>query len=195
MATDEVQTGPDYRAIFDSLPGCYLILLPDAPRFTIVAVNDAYARATHTSQALVGMGLFEAFPDNPNDPEADGVRMLTESLQRVLDRKTIDYMKIQKYDIPTRGTGGGFEVRYWNPDNSPVLDADGRIRYIIHHVIDVTDQEKLIRMYGSGEETDAALAGHRNQTDRLEKLLVSRELKMVELKKEIQDLKGQLGRA
>lgn len=48
----------DYRALFEALPGLYLILLPDAPTFTIVAVSDAYLRATRTERgSIVGRGL------------------------------------------------------------------------------------------------------------------------------------------
>ena len=35
----------DFRAIFESLPGLCLILAPDHPYYTIVAVSDAYLRA------------------------------------------------------------------------------------------------------------------------------------------------------
>lgn len=33
---------------------------------------------------LPGLGLFEVFPDNPNDPHATGVRNLAASLQRII---------------------------------------------------------------------------------------------------------------
>lgn len=32
---------PDFRTLFEATPGLYLVLRNDAPRFTIVAVNDA----------------------------------------------------------------------------------------------------------------------------------------------------------
>ncbi len=35
-------------ALFEATPNPYLLLAPDAPAFTIVGVNDAYARATLT---------------------------------------------------------------------------------------------------------------------------------------------------
>lgn len=90
METNDLSNTPDFRSIFESLPECYLILQPDAPRFTIVAVSDAYARATNTvRQQILGRGLFEVFPDNPNDPKATGVTNLTASLNRVLVNKTV----------------------------------------------------------------------------------------------------------
>jgi len=61
---------PDFRRLFESLPGLYLVLAPDAPRYTIVAVSDAYSRATRTKREdIVGHGLFEVLPDDRSDPK------------------------------------------------------------------------------------------------------------------------------
>jgi len=127
----------DYRALFEASPGPYLVLAPD---LTIVAVNQAYLTATGTErEAILGRDLFEVFPDNPADPEADGVRNLNASLQRVLLYRRPDAMAVQKYDIPIPGDpDGAFEVRYWSPVNTPVLRADGTVGLIIHRVEDVT---------------------------------------------------------
>ena len=134
----------DYRAIFDATPGNYLLLDRD---LTIVAVNQCYLEATMTQRAeIVGRGLFEIFPDNPADPAADGVRNLRASLQRVLAEKRPDRMPVQHYDIRRPAAqGGGFEERHWSPLNSPVLDQDGEVRYIIHWVEDVTEFVRLKR--------------------------------------------------
>ncbi len=133
---------PDFRAIFDATPGNYLLLDRD---FTIVGVNRCYLTATMTKRAeIVGRGLFEIFPDNPDDPSADGVRNLRASLERVLSEKSPDRMAVQHYDIRRPDAeGGGFEERYWSPLNSPVLDEDGEVRYIIHWVEDVTEFVRL----------------------------------------------------
>jgi PAS domain S-box-containing protein len=128
---------PDFRALFEAAPGAFLVLLPDPPRFTIVAVSNAYLRATLTERDLIlGRGLFEVFPDNPADPHATGVKNLSASLVRAIESREPDTMAIQKYDIP-RGTSD-FEERYWSPINTPVLDDKGAVRYLIHRVEDVT---------------------------------------------------------
>lgn len=132
---------PDFKTLFEASPGLQLVLLPDAPRFTIVAATDAYLHATKTERpAILGRGIFEVFPDNPDDPGATGVANLSASLQRVLHHRTADTMAVQKYDIRRPANeGGGFEERHWSPVNSPVLDAGGVIAYIIHRVEDVTE--------------------------------------------------------
>lgn len=129
---------PDYQRLFDAAPGPYLVL---DPQFRIVAVNHAYARATMTQpEHILGKGIFDIFPDNPDDPETEGVRNLRISLQRVLQTGQADTMLVQKYDIRKPAEeGGGFEARYWSPLNTPVAGVDGQLLYIIHRVEDVTE--------------------------------------------------------
>ena len=111
----------DFRALFESAPGLYLVLEPD---LRIVAVSDAYLAATMTErEEIVGKYLFDVFPDNPADPAATGVRNLRASLDTVLRTGKPHTMAVQKYDIRRpEAEGGGFEERYWSPVNSPVLD-------------------------------------------------------------------------
>ncbi len=134
--------GPDFRALFEAAPACYLVLQTD---FIIVAVSDAYLRATMTKRdGILGRGLFEVFPDNPDDPNATGVFNLNASLQRVLKNRVADTMAIQKYDIRRpEAEGGGFEERYWSPINSPVFNQNQEIVYIVHRVEDVTEFVRL----------------------------------------------------
>jgi hypothetical protein len=125
----------DFRALFDAAPGCYLVLDPD---LVIVAVTDAYTAATMTERsAIVGRHIFDVFPDNPDDPAAEGVANLRASLERAIRERVKDVMPVQKYDI-RRPDADGFEERFWSPTNSPVLDSSGELRYIIHRVEDVT---------------------------------------------------------
>ncbi|MGW0845797.1 PP2C family protein-serine/threonine phosphatase [Streptomyces sp. NPDC002787] len=126
----------DYSALFAATPSPYLVLGPD---LVIVDVNEAYLSATGRSRPeLVGQYLFDAFPDNPADPDADGVRNLDASLHRVLRSRQPDTMAVQKYDIPVTARPGTFEERWWSPINTPVLGPDGQVAWIIHRVEDVT---------------------------------------------------------
>jgi PAS domain S-box-containing protein len=138
MTTDSL----DFRLLFQATPGCCLALDPD---LTNRAASDAYLAATMTRrEAIVGRGLFEVFPDNPNDSEATGVANLRASLERVLARRQPDTMAVQKYDIRrAESDGGGFEERHWSPVNCPVFADDGRIAYILHTVEDVTNLVRL----------------------------------------------------
>jgi serine phosphatase RsbU (regulator of sigma subunit) len=137
----------DFRSIFEAAPGLNLILHTD---FTIVAVSDAYLQATMTRRDdILGRGIFDVFPDNPQDPAATGVANLRASLMRVRRDCVPDAMAVQKYDIrrPPE-SGGGFEVRYWSPINVPVF-KDGALAYIVHRVEDVTE---FIRLQSEQQE-------------------------------------------
>ena len=142
--TPPVPDTPDFRVLFESAPGLYLVLRPD---FTIVAASDAYLTATMTRrEEILGRGIFDVFPDNPNDPAASGVANLRASLTRVREYREPDAMPMQKYDIRRpQSEGGEFEVRYWCPVNSPVFGKNGELEYIIHRVEDVTDFAQMAK--------------------------------------------------
>jgi formate hydrogenlyase transcriptional activator len=126
-----------------------------------VDVSDAYLRATMTQREdILGRGIFDIFPDNPDDPDASGVRNLRTSLQRVLRDKKPDTMAVQKYDIrKPESEGGGFEERYWSPVNAPVLGPECEVAYIIHRVEDVTDFVRLRQKDAEQTEELRARAG------------------------------------
>lgn len=124
-----------YRRLFKAAPGSCLVLRPDS--FEIVAVTDAYLQATLRREAdLVGRTLFAVLADNPQELRADGVQNLTRSLARVRSLKAPDLLGVQCY--PVRLPDGGFEERFWNTENRPVLDDDGEVAFILHCVEDVT---------------------------------------------------------
>jgi signal transduction histidine kinase len=141
-STSSVLPTPDFQVLFESAPGLYLVLTPE---LKIVAMSDAYLRATMTErEKILGRGVFEVFPDNPDDPTATGVSNLRASLERVIRNKVVDAMAVQKYDIQRpESEGGGFEQRYWSPVNSPVLGPDGELAFIIHRAEDVTEFVRL----------------------------------------------------
>jgi signal transduction histidine kinase/DNA-binding response OmpR family regulator len=152
----------DYSLLFDQAPDVLLVLLPDAPKFTMVAATNARLRATHTTRESLGRGLFEVFPDNPGDPGASGSSNLRASLERALATGQPDSMPVQKYDI--RGASGEYETRYWSPKNIPVLSAQGAVVYLLHRVEDVTE---LVRASELGEEL-------RGRTHAMEREVISR---------------------
>jgi len=183
-------TAPDFRALFEAAPGLYLIL---DPYLRIVAVSDAYTRATKTlRQEILGRRIFDIFPDNPDDAAADGVRNLKASLERVLATRTADTMAIQKYDIrKPEDEGGGFETRYWSPINTPVLLPDGSLGHIIHRVEDVTDFIVLQQR----EMEQARVAEHlREHTGRMEAEVYARAREVADINFRLKQANGELER-
>lgn len=176
-------TDVDFRSLFQAAPGCYLVLQPD---FTIVAVSDAYLKATMTRREdIVGRALFDVFPDNPNDPSATGTQNLRASLNKVLEQSKPNSMAVQKYDIrKPESEGGGFEERYWSPMNLPVFGANQEITYIIHHVEDVTE---LVHLKQISIERDEATENLATRAGRMEKEILQHALDAEKANKKILD--------
>ncbi|MBU6450385.1 MAG: response regulator [Cyanobacteria bacterium REEB67] len=133
----QLLTDEDYRRIFQSAPQLYLVL---DQGLCIVDASDLYLQATMTERdQIVGKYIFDAFPDNPEEVMATGHSNLKDSLDSVIRHLESHTMAVQKYDIRRpEEAGGGYEERYWSPINSPVLDDDGKLVFIIHRVEDVT---------------------------------------------------------
>ena len=124
----------DFKLVFDAMPGMCLVL---DPGFRILAQNAEHARATLTSSKdVIGRGLFEVFPDNPDDSGAHGVSVVRQSLLTVLKTRASDVMPIIRYDVQPEM--GKFQTRYWAIVNTPILGADGYVRWIINRADDVT---------------------------------------------------------
>lgn len=125
--------------LFETLHAKILVLKPGT--YEIKAVSDSYLKATMTrKENLVGKTLFEIFPDNPDEPGADGTLNLSRSLSRATTFKAVDNMGIQRY--PIRQPDGTFVERYWSAVNSPVLGENDEVDLIVHRVEDVTDLVK-----------------------------------------------------
>jgi len=108
--------------------------------FTIRAVNPAYLSVTgRAREELLEVGIFEAFPDNPDHPGADGVANLTASFEVVFRDSTRHRMALQRYDIAAPDRRGPFLRRFWDPVTSPLRDERGRVVGAMLHAEDVTD--------------------------------------------------------
>lgn len=146
MGEYKSQLAPDYKVLFEALPGLYLVLDRD---LKVVAASEAYLDATMTRRdEIMGLTMWEIFPDNPDDPTVEGSRQVRESQQRVLATRRSDTMAVQKYDIPR--PDGSYDVRYWSPMHVPVLDDAGAIAYVIHRVEDVTEFIQLKQQASAG---------------------------------------------
>ena len=101
-------------------------------------VNAAFLEVTaRTCDELLGIPVFEAFPDNPHDPQSAGVASGSGSFERVFRGARRDYL-LHRYDIPSRDAPGAFVRKFWTVVNSPLRDETGHLIGALHHVEDVT---------------------------------------------------------
>lgn len=129
---------PDFRKVFEESPVMLSVLNAD---LTVIASSNDYLDAVMRSpESLYGMNVYEAFPDDPDDPTSTATADLRASIERAIETGESDWMAVVRYPIPKpEEEGGGFEVRYWSPVNHPLYDDDGELEYIVQVVFEVTD--------------------------------------------------------
>lgn len=173
---------PDYSPVFAAVPVPMLVLNAD---LIIVGMNPAYLAVWGGErEQLLGRTPMEAFPDNPDNPEATGVENLTRSLQTVLATGHADAMALQRHDVRP-APGEPFEERYWSAVSIPVLTG-GEVTYIVHRVEDVTE---FVRLRGAQQQAAAEL---RTWTGRLEADLVARAAEIQAANRQLREVNQQL---
>lgn len=103
-------SAPDFELLWRNIPAPVVVLDAD-PGFTILDASDAYLRLVREArERIVGRGFFDVFPENKAGPGKTGVASSRAALERVLATRM----------------GDGF--------NSPIADAGGGMRYILHRL-------------------------------------------------------------
>ena len=134
---------PQFDHVFQLMPNPSLILLPDAPKFTIVAANNAYLEVMNLSEKdLIGKGIFDAFPENPANTESTDVKNLKSSLEDVISKKESHKMSIQKDNMPLHRTSK-FMVKYGSIQNIPIKNKENNITHILHSIEVQTAKKNL----------------------------------------------------
>lgn len=150
----------DFEAIFENAPNPYMVLDRD---LRYVAVNAAYLEVTASRREdLIGRGLFESFPNDPNDPQNVPARMLRQSLERVLSSGQRDHLAYIPYRVPKRvGDRVVEEDRYWSATHTPILDPSGRVGFILQHTVDVTElhAREVVDRTGARARDEAGILG------------------------------------
>ena len=128
-----------FESFFNQYVHPALLLDTDAPRFTVLAVSDAFLEATSQSRdVLLGKGFFEVYGDQSRGRE---LTRLQTAIDRV--RATGKPFATSAYQYNVERKDGSRATRYWNLDTRLVTlpGADGQPHEIIAHTaFDVTDQ-------------------------------------------------------
>ena len=131
----------DLQAIFDAMPGNFIILKPNPPYFTILGISDDLLKiTTQVKENVVGKNLFDVFPENKEIKDTNNSHNLITSLNNCLHNKVTEELPVIRYDVAN--SNGDFEARYWSISNRPVLDEEGNVMYILHSTKEVTEQIK-----------------------------------------------------
>ncbi len=85
-----------------------------------------------TREQLVGRPLPEVFADDGKPSGTSSMAALEASLRQVISTGQAHQMPVQSYSFPDPGTSGALVKRYRSSSNTPVLDENGEVMYIIH---------------------------------------------------------------
>ncbi|MDQ2769817.1 MAG: PAS domain-containing protein [Bacteroidota bacterium] len=135
----------DYHALFQALPGSYLLLAADG---TVLNNSDGHVAASLLPRAkAVGRNIFDAYPSAP-----DSQRALHESHEQVRRTLRPDTMPLLRYDLERPAElGGGIEERYWQLTHYPLLDAQGQLQYILQIPQDVTETHRTAQLAAAAQ--------------------------------------------
>ena len=126
----------DLNELFNLSPNPYVLLDRD---LRMVGVNNAYLAATARSESeIIGHMMFDVFPSDPNSGHG---KILRDSFAKVLATGEVDHLPMIPY--PIAGPDGLMQNRYWSATHSPIKDAEGSVRFILQHTVDVTELHTL----------------------------------------------------
>ena len=144
-----------FTRLFDAAPGQMLVLEPET--HVIVAGTAEFTQAVAKNPSdLQGRSFFDVFPPRPGDEGGRDMERLRRSLRRVERTLTTDVLPVMRYAV---GDGEGvLHDRFWSVINAPVLDAKGKLEFIILRVLDVTELSENLRDAVGADRNDSSLA-------------------------------------
>lgn len=127
-----------FQSLFESAPGKFLVIEPE--NYAVVAISDAYLDAVMRKRSeITGRPLFDIFPDDPADPDANGRAVVTATIERVKETGLAEALPLVRYPVERPAEqGGGYEERWWLSVFSAVKGRDSATSYIICRSEDVT---------------------------------------------------------
>ncbi len=128
----------DFEAIFRVSPYPYMVMSKD---FTIMSANDAYLKIVDRKEEdIVGQSLFDAFPENPDDPNSTNTQQLKDSINTAIATAKPHNTAFIRYAVYKQTEQGlVFEERYWSAVHTPVFDENGEVSFVFQNTIDVTE--------------------------------------------------------
>jgi signal transduction histidine kinase/DNA-binding response OmpR family regulator len=145
-----MNTLPDFESLLNASPNAYMVMAAD---LTIVWANEAYVAATGTPRDhFIGRNVFDAFPNTSNESFNAGVLQLRASFDRVLQTGRPDTIAVISYRVPMDAV----ETTDWSATHTPLLDADGKVTFILQCTVDVSEIQRLKIAARRSDEADEA---------------------------------------
>jgi PAS domain S-box-containing protein len=124
-------TPTDFEAAFEALPGNVLLLLPDAPTYTVAGIStELLALLGLPRAAVLGQGVAALFAGPPPAAPAAGLAALRATLGRALHLRAPAELPPTCFEAAD--PAGAYAARYWAGHTRPVLAPEGPVRYLLH---------------------------------------------------------------
>ena len=133
----------NWKDLFEAMPFPCVVIQPEGQyKFSVLEVNRAYLDITGVSrESVLNKDSREAFPPNPEE-KMYGHDVLSAHLEKALKTGEKQLVENLRYDILNRTTGK-FEERYFNSQNIPLRDSDGKVGIILHAIQEITHEIRL----------------------------------------------------
>ena len=158
----------DFKVFFDASPNAAMVLDRD---LCFVAANAAYLRVVGVDdfETLRGRKIFDAFPNDPDDPDNLSLQMLRTSLQRVVREGVVDHVPLIAYVVNDGAP------RYWSSTHTPIFGDDGRVAWVLQLPVDVTQLTEAERDSSRAVLSAGVMARAQTTTERNTVLTAERE--------------------
>ena len=125
----------DFTSLFDASPNAYMVLDRE---LRYVAANREYLRVTGaTLEELIGVRIFERFPNDPDDPNNAPALQLRRSFEQVLETGKPDAIPFVRYRVQSSAEGPTRDA-FWSATHTPIFDHAGRTAYVLQHTMNVS---------------------------------------------------------
>jgi len=164
-----------FQSIVDNVPN--MIFVKEAKELRFIVFNKAGEELLgYTTKEMIGKNDTDFFPKEQADSFMNNDRV-------ALKNKTL--VDTPEESIQTRKKG----LRILHTKKIPIMDENGEPKYLLGISEDITERKNLeLKVTERAEE----LAERVEELEALNKIMTDRELKMVELKKEIENLRSQI---
>ena len=125
----------DSLQVFETVPDLYLILSPD---LRVLTASNLYLEAISTTRGEVRDMLLEDLFYRYGLESEDELNVLKATLDAVASSGKGQSMPVHNFRSLKRASNGQ-TGGYWQVSNSPVLDSNQKLLYIIHKLNDITD--------------------------------------------------------
>ncbi|MEM8726455.1 MAG: histidine kinase dimerization/phosphoacceptor domain -containing protein, partial [Pseudomonadota bacterium] len=142
------------KLLLGASPSPMLLFAPD---LTLLFANEAHASMTgRPVSEIVGKGLFEAFPPNPDAEDGSAEEAIRAVVDRIVTSQQADEPFEQQHDVPS--PTGEYERRFWSMVHWPII-ANGQVVAILQRSEDVTSQVRQRRLIAAEKKAAEQSSG------------------------------------